>query len=402
MKKMVTNGLRRLKGLKEKFIRYNPFYILNCFFRHLFLDFKLPEKEVIIIRLDLIGDCAMFSGALRQIKKKYKGHKISIICLKSTRCIFERIGGIHKIYTYNLNPTNLSYKEISRLLKEIGTKKFSLLLQPQTSRPKTADVLSYLVEAEYKVAIECKPDNTTEEWKRKAEKVYSEIIRIPSGWRSEFEYYLAFLKGIGISVELHQIQPCLFYSSENKLQSRYFVLAPGASFLQRAWEPEKFAHVADYIFMQTGWIPVILGAAHESPLADEITRQSLPATLFNLQNMVGKTSVSEMVDLIANSEIVLCNDSSAAHIASAVGKNSIAITGGGHLNRFLPYPHDFNYGPIAVSETVGCEFCAWNPSLISKNTPCFQRGFQQGKNFLCICAISEDKVIQLLREKYHF
>ena len=116
MKKMVTNGLRRLKGLKEKFIRYNPFYILNCFFRHLFSDFKLPEKEVIIIRLDLIGDCAMFSGALRQIKKKYKGHKISIICLKSTRCIFERIGGIHKIYTYNLNPTNLSYKEISRVL----------------------------------------------------------------------------------------------------------------------------------------------------------------------------------------------------------------------------------------------------------------------------------------------
>ena len=71
MKKMVINGLRRFKSLKEKFIRYNHFYILNCFTRRLFSESKLPEQEVIIIRLDLIGDCAMFSGALRQIKKKY-------------------------------------------------------------------------------------------------------------------------------------------------------------------------------------------------------------------------------------------------------------------------------------------------------------------------------------------
>lgn len=396
---MVINGLRRFKSLKEKFIRYNPFYILNCFTRRLFSESKLPEQEVIIIRLDLIGDCAMFSGALRQIKKKYKDYKISIICLKSTRCIFERVGGINKIYTYNLSPTNLSYKEISRLLKEIGTKKFSVLLQPQTSRPKAADVLSYWVTSNYKVAIECKFDNSTEEWKKKAERFYSKIIPIPFGWRNEFEYYLAFLHGLDIQAEINQIQPFLYFSVQNEVKCKYFIISPGASFLQRAWEPKKYALVSDYIYKQTGWIPVIIGTGNEANLAEEITQESCPSSRFNIQNKVGKTSVSEMIDLIANAEIVLCNDSSSAHIASSVGKTSIAITGGGHLNRFLPYPETFDCTPLVISETIGCEFCSWNPAIIRKNKICFQRGFLQGKNFLCICKISEKRVIQLLEEK---
>lgn len=399
---MVKNGLRRLKSLKEKFIRYNPFYILNCFTRRLFSESKSPEQELIIIRLDLIGDCAMFSGALRQIKKKYKDYKISIICLKSTRCIFERVGGINKIYTYNLSPTNLSYKEISRLLKEIGTKKFSVLLQPQTSRLKTADVLSYWISSGEKVSIEMKADNSTKEWKKKSQGVYSRIIPIPFGWRSEFEYYLAFLQGIGIEVKLSQIQPSLYYTSRNEFKSKYFVISPGASFLQRAWEPIKFAQVADYIFHQTGWIPVIIGTSSEINLAEEIINQSSSSTRFNIQNKVGKTSVSEMIDLIGNAELVLCNDSSSAHISSSVGKKSIAITGGGHLNRFLPYPHDFHYGPLVVTETVGCEFCSWKPSIIKKNAICFRRGFQQGKNFSCICAISKEKVIKKINENFSF
>ena len=49
------------------------------------------SKEVIVFRLDLIGDCIMFSDTLRAICEHYKDGRVTVVCLERTASVFQRL-----------------------------------------------------------------------------------------------------------------------------------------------------------------------------------------------------------------------------------------------------------------------------------------------------------------------
>lgn len=376
----------------------NPFYFSLCLIRRIISHSKKVTNEILVIRLDLIGDCAMFSGSIRSIIETYPGYKVSVVCLNSTKAVFQRIGGIHKIYTYQGKPDVFDIRNVNKLTKSIGSKKFKLLLQPQASRMKSADLIAYYTCAQKKIAIEIKPDNCGPIWKKKSPIFYDIYVPLPTGWVSEFEYYRAFLSGLKVDPRKN-IEPFLHYSLTNRFQAKYFVIVPGASFLQRAWNLKKFAKVIDHLYMKTGWIPVILGTPSEVSLGNALTSLCKLTSSLNIHNLCGKTSVSEMIDIIGNAELTICNDSGAAHISSAVGKKCIALTSGGHLDRFLPYPDSFANAPAVIKKNIGCEYCGYNVQEMKKRChSCFQNSILEGKTFPCLDAIPEKTVIDTLNK----
>ena len=396
--------MKKIRDLKNKIASRNLFLVAMCFFRRIISSLLKPENEVLIIRLDLIGDCTMFSGSTRAIISKYPESKISILCLKSTKEVFERIGGITKVYTYDSSPGDLNFASINNLSKSIGWKKFKILCQPQASRMKTADLISRYICAEKKIAIEIKSDNCGDKWSKKSSEFYDQIIPLPTGIVSEFYYYASFLSGIGISNN-KKIEPYLFYSVQNEFKAKYFVVVPGASYFQKAWEPYKFAKVIDYLFHEKGWVPVILGTKREQLLGEQILAScSLPTSL-TIQNLCGKTSVSEMIDIIGNAELVICNDSAAAHISSAVHTPCVAISGAGPLDRFLPYPASFTFSPKVIYKKLGCEYCVFALDNIKKNEECYTTSILKEKTFPCITVIDTKTVINtidvLLKKNEH-
>jgi ADP-heptose:LPS heptosyltransferase len=80
-----------------------------------------------------------------------------------------------------------------------------------------------------------------------------------------------------------------------------------------------------------------------------------------VQNLVGKTALHEFVDAIAAAALVICNDSSAFHIAMALQKRVICILGGGHFGWFAPYPPGHPSSPTArvLSYPMECFWCNW-------------------------------------------
>ena len=56
------------------------------------------------------------------------------------------------------------------------------------------------------------------------------------------------------------------------------------------------------------------------------------------KNLLGKTTLEELVLIIKNSKLLISNDSCAQHIAAATDTKCIVIYAGLQLNRFLPYP----------------------------------------------------------------
>jgi len=99
-------------------------------------------------------------------------------------------------------------------------------------------------------------------------------------------------------------------------------MAPGSTTATKRWLPERFAELAAGA-RGFGLLPVLVGASAERALGARIVRESRAAAL----DLTGRTSLRELVALLARARALVANDSGAAHIAAAVGTPVLSIFG---------------------------------------------------------------------------
>ena len=98
-------------------------------------------------------------------------------------------------------------------------------------------------------------------------------------------------------------------------------ICPGAEYgPAKRWPVERFVAVAKH-FIETRKAKVILlGAPVDMPLAEQFVR-----LLPEVENKVGKTTLAQFIAALVSARLVLCNDSGAMHLASALGVPTLAI-----------------------------------------------------------------------------
>ena len=100
-------------------------------------------------------------------------------------------------------------------------------------------------------------------------------------------------------------------------------LCPGAEYgPAKRWPVENFATVARHFAEKHKARIVLLGAASDVAIADEFSRQMPEA-----ENRVGQTLLEEFMSTLAAAKLVVCNDSGAMHVASALDVPTVAIFG---------------------------------------------------------------------------
>ena len=110
----------------------------------------------------------------------------------------------------------------------------------------------------------------------------------------------------------------------------YYVLVPGSAWATKRWHWQYYRKTAD-ILLSEGKNVVLAGSREEVELADRICANN------SIINLVGKTSLGELLFLIKNATIVLCNDSMALHIASSFKVQTVAV--------FCSTVTEFGFGP---------------------------------------------------------
>jgi ADP-heptose:LPS heptosyltransferase len=120
----------------------------------------------------------------------------------------------------------------------------------------------------------------------------------------------------------------------------YAVLFPGAQEAIRRWPTAKFAALGDYLADKYGLQIVIDGSANDSSLAQEIITKS---THQNFIDFTGQTALPQLARVLSSARLVISNDTSAAHIAFAVGTDVLVIAQFSyHYHRFIPYPAEIS------------------------------------------------------------
>ena len=359
---------------------------------------KYNTQDVILLRLDLIGDCTMFSSAAKALREFYKDRKMTVVCLKICEPIFERIGGFDRIITVDFKPHNIDYEKLDLVIKEIQKYEFDILLQPQLSRFPLNEILCIATNCNKRIALEGR-GNSPAEWYEMTSFVYDALIPYPRDKISEFDFTASFVRGI-MGEDFRITKPILNFNKQNFVKEDYFVLFPAASLKQKYWPPERFAKVVDYICKRTNLKCVILGAKSEKWVSDLIFMNVRCHTEPYIIDLCGKTTIDDVIDIIGNSKLVVTNDTSGVHIACATNTPSVAINGGWHFNRFLPYSIEdvkpTDKLPLVAYTKMNCYFCnsEW-PTIAKTNPSCLER-IKNEDSFICIQKVRTEQVVELV------
>lgn len=364
---------------------------------------KYKSKKVIMFRLDLIGDCTMFTSTAKAVREMYKDREFTIVCLSISKPIFERLGVFDRIITVDFRPENIDYAKLKKTIKLLRKEKYDIFLQPQISKFPVADILAAALKVNERIAIE--PlfagigGNSGKRWIKMSNFIYNKLIPYPRGNVSEFDYYGAFVRGLG-NKEFKTTPPRLSYKQQHFIEGKYYVLYPGGSLAWKFWPPECFARVVDYIYRRTGLIGVILGTTGEQWVSDKLKDNISLQTSMSMIDLTGRTSIYDVIDIIGNAELVISNDTSGVHIACATQTPSIAIAGGWLFNRFLPYSiecvKDSECLPYVAFNHMECFNCGWNRDVMRNNNIKCLENMDKGLQCVCISSISEKQVIGLV------
>lgn len=101
----------------------------------------------------------------------------------------------------------------------------------------------------------------------------------------------------------------------------YFVVAPGTGGTTRRWPAGRFARLARSIKQSTGWSPVVVGAARERDVAQEMAADSVAP----FRDLVGRTDVLELARVVAGAKLVVCANTGPRHLAAALGVPVLTI-----------------------------------------------------------------------------
>jgi heptosyltransferase II len=138
--------------------------------------------------------------------------------------------------------------------------------------------------------------------------------------------------------------------TSNAKKSNLCIINPGAAYGEaKRWDAEKFGEVA--VTLSKEYDIAIVGAPNEVDIGAQVEETLKAYGVTNYQNVVGKTTMSELIDLIASAKLFITNDSGPMHIAAAFGVPTVAI-----------------FGPTDDTETA-----AWgNPHyvVVKKNLDC--------------------------------
>lgn len=102
---------------------------------------------------------------------------------------------------------------------------------------------------------------------------------------------------------------------------------PGAEFGPAKRWPDKYYTETALELIKRGYQIWIFGSIKDNEIAERIVKNIPEEFRAHCKNLAGKTTLIEVVDLIAACDTVLSNDSGLMHIAAAVNCNIIAIYG---------------------------------------------------------------------------
>ncbi len=356
---------------------------------------KIPysqNRELLIVKVDGIGDYILFRNFIEVIKKskKYRDHKITLVgnsLWKDLATHFDKEVVDHFIWI-DRHKFSRSFSYCFKSLWSLSKKSYTVSINGAISREfLLGDLLIGSVYSKKKICAKSHI-NPNLSWlmDQVGGHFYNQTVRIPKSCKFEFyknKHYIGQIIGEQIS----QKKPLFSLKQAGEFPHRapYAVLSIGAGSKKRQWPISYFAQVAEYLHTVKKLRIFICGGLQDRESALEFSKHFSHV----YENLVGKESLCQFVETLGGAEVLVSNESMAPHLAVALEvPQIITISNGNHLGRFIPYPNEIykHYHPV------------FHPgvSLEEQSAESLQRQFEF-ESPLDICEIKPEQVIASLK-----
>jgi lipopolysaccharide heptosyltransferase II len=293
-------------------------------------------RRILVVRVDMLGDLVLTTPAIRALRRAYPDATIDMLAMPGTASVLDGDPDINRILTCDVNawmaPATLlraaTWREIGAFLRETRRPRYDLAISVCGD---IGSIVTRLTGARRRVGY--------------AGEAYPHFMTDPVAGKRyltpqhEVRYVLDLARAAGGEVDAVEQRPTLVVKADaqatirqilreqrERLGARGPIVAihPGArNGTAKRWPMRHYAELGDRLSRELGALVVVTGAPNELALSHEIMRR-MTAPAFDL---TGKTSLQELVALMAESDLVITGDSGPMHIACAVQTPTVALHG---------------------------------------------------------------------------
>ncbi len=343
-------------------------------------------QNLLLARLDSIGDLVLFSASLAGYREHFRTARIVLLVREDVSGIVEGCPLVDELWTLDGRRFRWNIVERLKWWKRVRGRGFDVAVNAVYSNNFPAfDCLIGWSGAERRIAHRCL-DLTGK--RKRAWPFYTEIVPTVEEWKFEIDRNFDLLRYLGYRGSIQRnTRVWSLPQTHSEVKSQidqvdgrpYAVICPASRMEEKEWPVENYVEVVERVHEYS--------SLHWFVCGDEIAvdvcgylAQSLATKGIPVVNLAGKTLLRDLVALIEKAAFCLGNDSAPLHIAAATSTPGIGIVGGGHYGRFYPYPD--NPKTSAAINRLPCYHCHWNCVLTEME---------------CITKVSVDSVVDAVR-----
>lgn len=304
---------------------------------------KLPKVEIqsiLFLRHDRIGDMVLSTAALRALKRAYPQARITVLASERN----------HEILTHNPHVDEiLIYHGVLWFAKTIRPLSYDLVIDPFLTYELKQAFMTYLAGGKYRIGFEG--------WGR--EIFFNIKGPIPHPPQRMVDHLLDLVKAVngeitGCVPEVFLSEKELQRASETlvgkgiKPEKLKIAIHPGAYYPSQRWSAERFGELARRIIEQFEGKVILLGSRDEK----DLVRQVQEVAGKEVQDFSG-LSLRKLMALLAQCDLLICNNSGPLHIASALKICTVSMVGPTVIPLWLSHEkHD-----VVISKGLVCSPC---------------------------------------------
>lgn len=291
---------------------------------------NVPNKidSLCILRLSALGDITHTLPIFHTLRKALPNTKITWIIGKAEYELIKDLVDVEFI----IFDKKSGFKAYNNIYNELKNKRFDILLHMQMSL--RSSMISLLIKAKVKIGFDRKRAKDGQ-WLFTNKKIKHQDKQ------HVIDSFFGFTEALGIQEKNYIWDIPL--SEEDKLSSKklvtdnskYIIISPCSSKAYRNWNVDGYVAIADYIKEKYGCNIILTGGP--SKIEKKYACEILQSCTSNPINLIGKTSVRELLAIIKDAEFMISPDSGPAHMATAMNTPVIGLYATTNPDRARPY-----------------------------------------------------------------
>ncbi|PIP72378.1 MAG: hypothetical protein COW89_06750 [Nitrospinae bacterium CG22_combo_CG10-13_8_21_14_all_47_10] len=314
----------------------------------------MPEN-ILILSMTRMGDMIQTTPLIKGLKEKYPESKITLLVTSDFAGVVPLIPGVDDSIVLNFKQFTISenwedqswikvYRYLEQRLENIKIQNYDLLVN--LSHSKFSALMVHYLGIKNVIGFHC-----NEFGDRMTGHPWMEYFGVEIFNRTYNEFNLVEIfsgsggidvKGRCIEVVRPQSGPSVDTLLPPKSENVLIGFQAGSSLEGRRWSAQSFANLANMLIEKINARILIFGVESESKVAEDIISRTRNKD--RISNFAGKTSISELSQLLEKCNYLVTNDTGTMHLAAALGTKIIGL--------FFAHAHPYETAPFSPGHLI--------------------------------------------------